>query len=90
MLEVYDVLGKLGVEPIVLSKKPTAGKTLIEKFEANVELSAALVLLVTRRRDRRNCCAGPDQAGPAECWRNELAHELSAARVMIDPEGLIR
>jgi hypothetical protein len=38
-------LSKLGLNPIILHEQPNAGKTILEKFEVNADVSFALVLL---------------------------------------------
>ena len=35
----------LGLKPIILEERPSKGKTMIEKFEANAEVSYAIVLM---------------------------------------------
>jgi hypothetical protein len=42
---VARILSKLGLNPIILHEQPNAGKTIIEKFEHNAEVSFAVVLL---------------------------------------------
>jgi predicted nucleotide-binding protein len=36
---------RLGLTPIILSQKPNAGRTIIEKFETHADVSAAVVIL---------------------------------------------
>jgi predicted nucleotide-binding protein len=42
--EVCNVLEKLGLKPIVLHEQPNSGQTIIEKFESNAVVGAAIVL----------------------------------------------
>lgn len=44
-LSVKIFLGKLGLNPIILSEQPNGGRTVIEKFEANADVGFAVVLL---------------------------------------------
>lgn len=42
---VARVLDKAGLHPVILSEQPNAGRTIIEKFEGNVDVSFAVVLM---------------------------------------------
>lgn len=42
---VARVIEKLGLNPIILQEQPNAGKTVIEKFEANSNVGFAIILL---------------------------------------------
>lgn len=42
---VARTLEKLGLNPIILSEKPNAGNTIIEKFEVNSDVGFAIILL---------------------------------------------
>lgn len=59
---VARFIDKLGLNPIILHEKPNAGRTIIEKFERNANVSFAVVLLtpddVGYPKDH------PDQASP--------------------------
>jgi predicted nucleotide-binding protein len=43
--EVVLFLGKIGLEPVVLSEEPTLGRTVLEKLESHADVQYALVLL---------------------------------------------
>jgi predicted nucleotide-binding protein len=43
--EVAMTLGKLGLEPIILSEQPNQGQTVIEKFELHSDVGFAVILL---------------------------------------------
>jgi predicted nucleotide-binding protein len=42
---VARTLSKLGLNPIILHEQPNQGKTIIEKFEVNADVSFAVVIL---------------------------------------------
>jgi predicted nucleotide-binding protein len=44
-LSVARTLEKLGLKPIILHEQPNAGRTIIEKFEANSNVGFAIILL---------------------------------------------
>lgn len=44
-LSVARTLDKLGLNPIILHEQPNAGRTIIEKFEANSNVGFAIILL---------------------------------------------
>lgn len=57
---VARFLEKLGIEPIILHEKPNQGRTIIEKFEDNVDVDFAVVLLT------------PDDLGGVQSKNSEL------------------
>jgi predicted nucleotide-binding protein len=59
---VARFLEKLRLEPIILSERPNEGRTIIEKFESNANVSFAVVLLTPD--DMGYPCESPDAARP--------------------------
>lgn len=58
-IEMARVLEKLGYEAIILHEQPTAGRTIIEKIEANANVAFAVVLYT-------ECDLGRDKDSPPE------------------------
>ena len=61
-LEVRSFLRQLDLEPVILDEQPSGGQTVIEKFEGNVDVDFAVVLLTPD--DTGNLAGSPSEAKP--------------------------
>lgn len=89
---VARFLEKLQLDPVVLSEKPSEGKTIIEKFEAHSDVGFAVVLMTP---DDYGYCKGDPESGKARARQNVLIElgyfvgRLTRARVCALHRGSI-
>ena len=70
---VARVLTNAGLEPVILSEEPNAGRTIIEKFEAHVDVAFAVVLMTP---DDRGATDSEITAVPSTSTSADLAAVL--------------
>jgi len=53
-VELLTFIHKIGLEPVVLSERPSLGQTVLEKLESNANVNYAIILLTPDEPLRRN------------------------------------